>query len=109
MAQLPANLEYVSSFKTSGRKDFVGSVERNATGGVLEICEAASRPYVMRFVRDDSGEHEHLAEMRRHMTAPIPDCLADGQTLGSLRLCPDRSQTEVEERQTSKAPERNPR
>ena len=110
LGQLASGFKYVSPLKTSGRKHCMGSVKRDAAGCVLQVCQAASRAYIMRLVRDHAGEHQRLAKMHRDTIAPIADRLADWQALGSLRRCLDRSQTEVEERQqTSKAPERNPR
>ena len=55
----------------------MGTVERDAAGCVLQVCQAASRAYIMRLVRHHAGEHQRLAKMHRDTIAPIADCLAD--------------------------------
>ncbi len=109
LGQLAAGFEYVSPLKASGRQHCVVSKKRDATGAILQVCQAASRAYIMRLVSDHAGYHYCFAEMRGTMIATIADRVPDRQGLGSLRRCLDRSQTDVEERpQASKTPVHDP-
>ena len=77
MGQLATDLKYVPSLKAPRRKHCMGTVERDAAGGVLQVCQAASRAYIMRFVSHHAGEHQRFAKMHRDMIAPIADSVAD--------------------------------